>query len=237
MADIEEKPRRFYKEAGVKEDGGAFGVTLDGRVLRTPKKQLMAAPTRALAALAAAEWAAQLEVIRAETMPITRLINVALDFTPGARAEMAATVARYGETDLLCHRAGHPASLVDRQRKHWDGLLDWAASALGAPLVCAEGLIAVEQPGASLDALRTNAEALDDFALTGLAHATGVAGSAVLGFALQRGKIGAQAAFEASSLDELHQLETWGEDEEARARLENLRAELEALERFFAALA
>jgi chaperone required for assembly of F1-ATPase len=236
MADNEEKPRRFYKEAGVKEDGGTFGVALDGRALRTPRKTLMAAPTRALAELAAGEWAAQVEVIRAETMPVTRLINVALDFTPDARSEMAANVARYGETDLLCHRAGHPASLVDRQRKHWDGLLDWAGSALDAPLVCAEGLIAVQQPDASLDALKSHAEALDDFALTALAHATGLSGSAILGFALQRGKIDAQAAFEASALDELHQLEVWGEDEEARARLENLRAELTALERFFAAL-
>jgi chaperone required for assembly of F1-ATPase len=37
-------------------------------------------------------------------------------------------------------------------------------------------------------------------------------------------------------LDDLWQLETWGEDDEARQRLNNQAAEYAALEQFFAAL-
>ena len=80
------------------------------------------------------------------------------------------------------------------------------------------------------------AAALDDFRLTGLAHAAGLAGSAVLAFAIAEAKIAPEAAFAAGALDDLYQLDVWGEDEEARERLNNQRAEFEALGRYFAAL-
>lgn len=227
---------RFYKQAGIAEAKGGFIVTLDGWSLRTPAKAPLVAPKRALAQLAADEWNAQAEAIKPETMPITRLINVALDFTPGARADMAATIGKFGQTDLLCHRAEQPPSLAERQAKAWDGLLAWADTHLGASLIAAPGIFAHEQPEGALAALASRAAALDDFRLTGLAHAAGLAGSAVLAFAIAEGNITPDAAFAAAAVDDLYQLETWGEDDEARERLNNQRTEYEALGRFFGAL-
>ena len=43
-------PKRFYKQTGVEERDGAFVLTLDGRTARTPGRQLIAVPSRALAA-------------------------------------------------------------------------------------------------------------------------------------------------------------------------------------------
>ncbi len=228
---------RFYKQAGVAEAKGGFIVTLDGRSLRTPSKAPLIAPRRALAQMAADEWGAQGETLRPETMPITRLINVAIDFTPGARAEIAAQIGKFGETDLLCHRAEQPPSLAERQAKVWDGLLAWADTQLGASLIAAPGVFAHQQPEGALAALAKRAAALDDFRLTGLAHAAGLAGSAVLAFAIAEAKVSPEAAFAAAALDDLYQLETWGEDAEARERLNNQQAEFEALARFFLALA
>jgi chaperone required for assembly of F1-ATPase len=227
---------RFYKQAAVAEAKGGFIVTLDGRSLRTPAKAPLVAPKRALAQLAADEWSAQGETLKPETMPITRLINVAIDFTPGARAELAATIGKFGQTDLLCHRADQPPSLAERQAKAWDGLLAWADTHLGASLIAAPGIFAHRQPEGALAALASRAAALDVFRLTGLAHAAGLAGSAVLAFAIAEGKLSPEAAFLAAALDDLYQIETWGEDAEARERLNNQRAEYEALARFFLAL-
>ncbi|MES1203585.1 MAG: ATP12 family chaperone protein, partial [Pseudomonadota bacterium] len=111
---------RFFKQASVSAGEGGFVVTLDARPLKTPAKAPFRVPALKLAEAAAAEWNAQIDAIRPETMPITRLINVALDHTPRTRAEMAAQIGKFGETDLLCHRATKPAALVERQARLWD---------------------------------------------------------------------------------------------------------------------
>ncbi len=175
---------RFFKAATVDPIEGGFGVLLDGRKLRTPAKAPFLAPTSALAEAAASEWNAQVGAIQPETMPLTRLINVALDHTPHARVEMAAHLAKFAETDLLCHRADKPASLCERQAQLWDPLLAWADTHLEASLIAAPGVFAHGQPQGALTALATRAAALDDFRLTGLAHAAGLAGSSVIRFAL-----------------------------------------------------
>lgn len=232
----DEAPKRFYKKAEAGEAAGGYTVLLDGRTLRTPAKAMFVAPTQKLATLAAEEWAGQGETILAATMPLTRLINVALDHTPRTRGEMAAQIGKFAETDLACHRAEHPPSLAARQAAAWDPLLDWAES-VGAPLQAAGGILALDQPQASLDAFTTRAAALDDFRLTGLAHAAGLSTSALIAFAIAEQRLNAKDAFAAGALDDLFHLETWGEDEEARQRLNNQKAEYEALERFFGALA
>lgn len=230
--------RRFYAEAsfGPAETGG-FAVLLDGRTLRTPMKTPLVAPTDTLAAQIAAEWAGQAEVVRPETLPLTRLANVALDRAPHARADMAAMIRGYGETDLLCHRADSPEALAARQAAAWDPPLAWAAQTLGITLVPVAGVMATEQDPASLDRIEATALALDDFALTGFAHAVGLTGSAVLGLALtQEAHFRGEALFAAAALDELWSLQTWGEDTELTARLERLKGELAALEAWFASI-
>ncbi|MDZ4778557.1 MAG: hypothetical protein SGJ23_17395, partial [Alphaproteobacteria bacterium] len=116
----------------------------------------------------------------------------------------------------------------------------WSAAitpdTLEAQLVVVPGVIAADQPAEARAAFEAAAATHDDFSLTALAHAVGMAGSGVIGFALARGHLDAVAAFEAASLDDLWQLETWGEDHVARQRLDNLEAEFLALGRYFVAL-
>lgn len=228
--------KRFYKEAtAAPKDGGAT-VLIDGRQLRTPGKTAFLAPTLKLAEACAAEWQAQGDVVRPESMPVTRLVNVAIDHTPRTRERIIESIAGYAATDLVCHRAEAPEALVKRQADRWDPLVGWAATTLNAPLAVVSGVIAAEQPREAREGFEAAAAAQDDFSLTALAHAVGMAGSGVIGFALATGRLDAVAAFEAASLDDLWQLETWGEDHVARQRLDNLEAEFLALGKFFTAL-
>ena len=87
-----------------------------------------------------------------------------------------------------------------------------------------------------VDLVRAHALALDDFALTGLAAATPLLGSAILGLALQRGALSGEAAFDLSRLDEAFQEEHWGVDAEAAERTAARRAEAVLLDRWFRAL-
>lgn len=230
--------KRFYTDVAVADTLDGFAVTLDGRGLRTPAKAKLAAPTRALAQAIAGEWAGQGPHIAPETMPLTRIANVAIDRTPLTRADLAEGVARFAETDLLCHRADAPDRLADRQAQHWDPPLAWAGETMGVTLACAAGVIALNQPGEALERVRALALAQDDFRLTGLAHAAGVTGSAVLALAiLHRAEPRGDALFQAVALDELWSLETWGGDAELEARVARTRADLVALETWFSNLA
>lgn len=228
--------KRFYKTAAAAPRDGGGAVLLDGRPLRTPSRAAFLLPTVELAEICAAEWDAQIEIVRPETMPITKLANVALDHTPAARTSILENIAGYAATDLVCHRADKPEALVERQTRAWDPLILWAADALKAPLFAVPGVIAGGQSEAAAAAFTQRAATMDDFRLTGLAHATGTAGSGVIGFALALGRLDAVAAFETACLDEIWQLEIWGEDDLARERLERLEAEFLSLGQFFSAL-
>lgn len=227
-------PRRFYKTATVAEDGA--GIMLDERRLKTARGNVFAAPTRALAEAMAAEWAEQGEFIAPSAMPLTQLAFTAIDHTPGRRDDLIAYIAKFGETDLVCHRAASPPSLVARQSTLWDPIVVWAAHDLCVVLPVVTGVLAAPVPPESLETLAAHAAALDDFQLTALAQATGLAGSALIAFALLRQRIDAETAFAIAALDDLWSQEQWGEDAEAQDRLDSHRAEFENIARFVASL-
>jgi chaperone required for assembly of F1-ATPase len=80
------------------------------------------------------------------------------------------------------------------------------------------------------------ARAEDAFALTGLIAAAALFGSAILAFALRRGELTAEAAFELSRLDETFQEERWGVDAEAAARADAMAKEAVTLGQWFGSL-
>jgi chaperone required for assembly of F1-ATPase len=235
MTSDDPRPRRSYARVEIAARDGGFAVLLDGRPVRTPARRFLIASTRALAELVAEEWAAQAERIELSTMTATRLLNVALDRAPDTRAALADEVARFAETDLVCHLAEEP-ELAQREEAAWAPLRVWAEEALGQALTAAPGVRAHPQPAASLTAARERALALDDVRLVALAHATALLGSGVLALALLEGRLDAAAAFAASRIDETYQEERWGVDAEAAARTERLAAELAVVERMILAV-
>src|SRR5690606_35605476 len=94
-------PKRFYTSAEAR-DGQ---ILLDGRVLKTSAKNPLYVAQHKLAEAVAAEWNAQAEFIDPDAMPLTRLLNIAIDRVPMDRAALIDDMVRYAETDLLCYRA------------------------------------------------------------------------------------------------------------------------------------
>ncbi|WP_332659639.1 ATP12 family chaperone protein [Brevundimonas sp.] len=234
--ESEERLKRFWTTAGVAERDGAWAVTLDGRTPKTPAHAQLILPTEAAARLVAEEWSAQGEFIDPATMPATRLASTAIDRVSQARQPVAEEIAAFAGSDLLCYLADHPTSLALEQAREWTPWRDWAALELGVVLEPAEGIVHRAQDPAAIARVRDLALRLDDFALTGLATAVPLLGSAVLGLAVQRGVVSGEAAFELSRLDEAFQERQWGVDEEAAARTAGRRAEAVLLDRWFRAL-
>jgi chaperone required for assembly of F1-ATPase len=234
--ESEERLKRFWTTADVAERDGGWAVTLDGRTPKTPAHAPLVLPTGAAARLVAEEWAAQVEFIDPATMPATRLASTAIDRVSRAREPVAEEIAAFAGSDLLCYLADHPTSLAVEQAREWTPWRDWGALELGVTLEAAEGIIHRPQDPAAMARVRELALRLDDFALTGLATAVPLLGSAVLGLAVQRGVLSGEAAFELSRLDEAFQERQWGVDEEAAERTAGRRAEAVLLDRWFRAL-
>lgn len=193
-------------------------MQLDGKTVRTPLKNLLSLPTRALADAVAEEWRAQKERIEPETMPLTKLANSVIDGVMGREDAVIDDIMAHAASDLLCYRAEAPNGLVVAQRAQWDPLLAWAKDALDAPLQPAEGVMHVDQPEASLEGIRRQVKSHDPFSLAALHVMTGLSGSALLALAVALGRLTPVEAWAAAHVDEDWQISQWGEDEEAAAR-------------------
>jgi chaperone required for assembly of F1-ATPase len=224
--------KRVYKSVTACRVDGGWGIRLDGRPLRTPARRELRLPSEPLAAAIAAEWNAQDPDIRPETMPLTRLAATALDRIAEKREEVAAEVAGYAATDLVCYRADHPATLVARQHAVWQPLIDWAAGRYDAGLAVTAGVVPLAQSPETLKIYAGVVAAFDDFRLTALHAATTACGSLVVALALVEGQLDAETAFAASQLDESFQIEAWGEDAEAAKRRAALAADIKSAARF-----
>jgi len=230
-------PKRFYKTVSVAKGDGGFVVHLDGRPARTPARALLELPTEQAARLAADEFDAQAEVLDLANMPVMRLANTAIDGVARESEAVLEDILRFAATDLLCYRADAPEGLVQRQNAAWDGVLDWARSALGARMNLAEGVIHVEQPRESIAAVSLHLRPRSDpFRLAALHLMTSLTGSALLALAVEAGARDAETAWAAAHVDEDWQIEHWGQDLEAMARRANRRRDMFAAAKLIAAL-
>ncbi|SDZ74045.1 ATP12 family chaperone protein [Rubrimonas cliftonensis] len=235
-ADARPVRRRFWSEALALETSSGWGVALDGKPLQTPARAALAIPVRAVAEAMAAEWNGAGEAFDPLAMPITRAVNTAIDRVAPNRAAVAAEVAAYGESDLLCYRAEAPEALVSREAAAWDPWLAWMRETWGAPLVCASGVLHVEQPPTSVARLRALVAGRDAFALTPLHEMVALSGSLVLGLAVAEGALDPAEGWAISRVDETWQAEQWGEDAEAAGAAARKAADFAAAARLAALL-
>lgn len=224
--------KRFYKTVSVEAVPGGFEVRLDNRPIRSPAKAPLIFAGEALARGVAEEWEAQGESIEPASMPLMQLASTAVDLVSAGRVAILDGVVAYAETDLLCYRAEHPRTLVERQAAAWQPLLDWATLRYDAPLHVNTGLMPRQQPAEALRALRVAVETVDDWTLSALQTATGACGSLIVALALIEGRIEAEEAFAVSQIDETFQIESWGEDPEMAKRRAALRTDIAACRRF-----
>ena len=217
-------PKRFYQRAAAEARDGAYVIVLDGRPLRTPARKLLALPDVALAEAVAAEWTAQGEHIDPATMPVTRIVNSAIESVAGEMEAVADEIMRFAGSDLVCYRAAGPAPLLAEQARAWDPVLDWAREALGARFILGEGVMFVAQPAAALAALRAGLMACTGqgqpapFRLAGLSVMTTLTGSALIALQCGYGATSIADGWAAAHIDEDFQARMWGADPEADSR-------------------
>lgn len=230
-------PKRFYKDVSIGQTSDGYSILLDGRAVRTPAKRLLAVDSAALADRLKEEWEAQGEEIDPAKMPVTRLVNTALDGVADNRQAVFDEIVRFAGTDMICYRADSPERLVEQQREGWDPVLDWAAATLGARFILAEGVLHQEQPQPAIAAFAAALAKFDSpLALACIHTVTTLTGSAILALAFAHGRLDAEAVWKLAHIDEDWQIEHWGTDEEAFRRRELRWHELEVAAGVFSAV-
>ena len=224
--------KRFWKDVATEREPGGWTITLDGKPVRTPARAALSVPTQALAEAIALEWRSVGAAVDPRAMPLTGLVNAAIDRVKPQRQAFAEGLARYAGTDLACYRAESPHELVLRQEQSWDGLLSWARRRFDVDFVTTRGSMPVEQPAPTIERLSHAVGMLDPFRLTGLSPLVTIGGSLIAALAVEGKAIAPEDAWAAVSIDEHWQLEQWGADTEAEAALENRRRDFLGSARF-----
>jgi chaperone required for assembly of F1-ATPase len=214
--------KRFWQTATIEPTAEGYGILLDGKKMHLPGGAVLHVSAEPLARAIAEEWQAAGganggEVSFADT-PLTRIAGTAQQRIAPDPGPTIDAIARYAESDLLCYRAEAPEALVHRQARAWQPWLDWAALTYDAPLRITRGVAYVSQHRGSVAALRQAVAALDNLALAALGVAVPALGSVVLGLAMAEGRLDAATAHAVGALDELFQVEAWGEDGQAAVR-------------------
>ena len=201
--------KRFYTQVEVSDERG---ILLDGKPVRTPKRAPLILPSDRVANAVADEWRAQGEKIDPRSMPCTGLSNAAIDIIAPDPVTFAASLTAYADTDALCYRAVDPPELIARQNAAWDPMIEWARRRYDASFIMVSGIIHQPQPPASVARISAAMEASNAFELAGLAPIVTISGSLIASLALFERVISARHAFDICHLDELWQVEKWGED-------------------------
>ena len=222
-------PRRFWKETRLAAREGLHHLELDGRPAFTPARKPLAFADAGLAEALRAEWDGVGDVVDPSQMPLTRIVNAALDGVALEMDAVADEIAKYAGSDLLCYRAEGPERLIALQTAEWDPVIAWARDALGARFTLAEGVMFVDQPAGTVQAVRAHVGTeTSPLRLAALHVMTTLMGSVLLALAVRQGRLAPEEAWALAHLDEDFQMEVWGQDEEALARRAARWREMEA---------
>lgn len=220
-------PKRFYKVVSVELTDGLYRVLLDGKPVRTPGRNVLAVASLRAACGLEIEWAGQGEHVDPMTMPLTRLVNSAIDGVSQEVEAVKDAIAAYAGSDLTCYRAGEPPRLEERQRLAWEPVLDWVGDRFGTRPVATIGVIAVAQPlqlGAAIRAALPD----DPIRLAALEQITTLTGSVFLALALMERRLLPDDVWLSAHIDEDWNAELWGVDSEARQRRDFRRADFDS---------
>jgi chaperone required for assembly of F1-ATPase len=226
--------KRFYKSVTLEKEPGGYGVFLDGKPVKTPLRKILLLPYEGLAAKVAAEWDTQKETINIHDMRITQLSYTYADKAEDEKDGIIAELLPYIETELICYPVPHPADLQKKQQTLWQPLMQEFTAKTGITLKTVTEITGAANGADEMAAFEAVLRKEDGITLTAVQAAVPLLGSAVLGYALAKKWITPAAAHEAALVEELHQAENWGDDEEAAKKRAELLVNLEAITAFTA---
>ena len=220
--------KRFYQNATYRPDGT---ILLDEKPVNTPAKHRLQLPHKSLAKAVAAEWQAQQEIIDKTTMPLTGMACLAIDIALPRRNELIVELLEYGETDLIFYHALEE-ELAAEQRVKWQPWLNRAQVEFGTRYEITQNILPVAQAPENQAKHLASLDGLDQWQLATIATVTKPTNSLLLSWFFLQKALDAEKLYALSRLEETHNSNAWGEDEEAKAKADALKQEIHAAEQW-----
>ena len=168
-----------------------YGITLDGRTLKTPARNPMVFANPLLAATIAAEWDAQTDDrkgIQPSTMPFMQLAATAIDNLQFDPLPAQSTCLSFLPTDCALFWTKEDIGLYKQQKEKFEPLLTWLNEWLSIELLVAEGMtMRLSHPVETTRKMKVLIDSLDPYSLACLQCATMECKSVVLALALLLG--------------------------------------------------
>lgn len=224
MSQMNRNIKRFYKIASTRKTDEGYLILLDGKPVHTPSGKDLIAPEKLLADAIVAEWGAQGDVVAPDTMPLTQILNTAID-QARARNDITNSLLKYLNTDLLCYRTKEPDVLKKRQKEFWDPWLSWFDEHFETPLLTTFGLQALTQEPETHKRIWNYIEALDPYYFALLHILTALTGSIVMALAFIEGDITPGEVFAAMHVEEDYHADLCGENAETKPAQDNQRTQ------------
>jgi ATP synthase F1 complex assembly factor 2 len=215
--------RRFYKHVNVvkvkdpeSEESGLYGVTLDGRNLKTVQMNPLWVPSEQLAWAIANEWDAQDDKDRGlqpATMPLTTLASVAIDQLSIDPTLAQTTVLSFLPTDsTLFYTTDGDRVLLAKQRALLQPIVDFVAKELGVEFATTTAMsYRLQHPENTVRTITALVNSLDPHTLSCLQRTTMECKSLIMGLAyVLYGHLTVEQVRQASRVEEEFQVEIWG---------------------------
>lgn len=204
---------RFYKKTGVGEVEGGYQVLLDNLALRSPARNPLTLPSRALALAIAAEWDSQRKLIEPATMPLMSLAATAVDQVAREKDFVVDNVLKYLKTDTTCFLAGETEEpkLHQQQLTEYLPLLEWIKEKYGIVVSPGFGICHRPVDEVGVDNIRKGfLQEKSSWDLAALQCAVQECKSFVIGAALLDRRLDATRAETVARLEENAQIDRWG---------------------------
>lgn len=168
-----------------------YGITLDGKTLKTPARNPMIFKNYLLASTIAAEWDAQTDNrhgIQPSTMPFMQLAATAIDNLQFDPLPAQATCLSFLPTDCALFWTKEDVGLYKQQQEKFQPLLNWLNEWLKIELLVAVGMtMRLSHPAGTTRKMKVLIDSLDPYSLACLQCATMECKSVVLALALLLG--------------------------------------------------
>lgn len=217
--------RRFYKSVGVEklaegpceEDGEdciKYGVVLDGKFVKTPKRKFLYAPSEEIASLIAMEWDAQEGEVNTYSMPMMSMATSTIDKLIHGRANIAedliAQQLNFISTDQATYRNSIHKELVKRQEQCYSPFIALFERDFKTKVELNYNIVAKEQLVMTVNKVHEWLSVASNWELAVIDQLTSSTKSMILSASALRKYAPIDEIFEASRVDERFQVEQNG---------------------------
>lgn len=191
---------------------GAFAiVSNDGTLWRTPHNNSMIVPTQSLARRICDEH-------RANHKPMTTLTMSAWDYCYDERARVINEMAYFLQHDDVCYGEPQRLSVTASYR-------NWIKEHYDMKMIVSDGVMPIVQSGEVLVRGTAVLQSFNHFSLAAFCHLCRLSHSFVLGLASVKSVLSCEELCALVLADDRKQLARWGDDDELRARCEQISQE------------